>query len=154
MKDKLVATKMVKFIELNTIGVSQDSQVRATHIIQAVVEGYGSSASGQPSETMDHHHHHRLSKETLFHYGNAVMQYRWNRLRSAVAASSEFTLPEFVPSNCTFFKRETMPTPGMRLAIMIDDTIPFHHCSKSTLGVFWRFAINYCNQWVYTSVND
>lgn len=153
MKDKSVATKMVRFIELNTIGVSQDSQVRATHILQAVVEGYGSSVPGQTSETMDRHHRHRqLSKETLFHYGNAVMQYRWNRLRSTVAASSEFTLPEFVPSNCTFFKRETIPTPGMRLAIMIDDKIPFHHCSKSTLGVFW--SLHKILQPMYTYVND
>ncbi|KAF3322039.1 L-tryptophan--pyruvate aminotransferase 1-like isoform X1 [Carex littledalei] len=40
VKDADVARKMVKFIEMNSIGVSKDSQIRAARILQVVSDGY------------------------------------------------------------------------------------------------------------------
>ena len=40
MKDQEVAKKMTKFIELNTIGVSKDSQLRAAKVLRAVSDSW------------------------------------------------------------------------------------------------------------------
>lgn len=101
LKDETVAKRMMKFMELNTIGVSHDSQVRATHILRAVVEGYDAPSDASSSTT-----------NKLFHFGAARMQYRWSRLRSALNASAEFAIPEFSPAECTFFHQNMVPTPA------------------------------------------
>lgn len=98
---------MAKFLELNTIGVSHDSQVRATQVIKAVVEGYTSPANQEQPNL------NRLDGNKLFHFGSSVMQYRWKRLRSALNASSELSILDFESSYCTFFGKEVAPTPGM-----------------------------------------
>lgn len=97
-------------MELNTIGVSHDSQVRATQIIKAVVQGY--TASPEPSDNNN-------NNKKLFHYGSTVMQYRWKRLRAALNASSEFEIPETETSNCSFFHKEIDSSPGNYLSLCV-----------------------------------
>ncbi|KAG5230197.1 tryptophan aminotransferase-related protein [Salix suchowensis] len=48
VKDEEVAKKMVKYVELNTIGVSKDSQLRAAKVLQVVTDGckYPTSEEG------------------------------------------------------------------------------------------------------------
>lgn len=103
LKDEKVAKKMAKFLELNTIGVSHDSQVRATQVLKAVVQGYTSTAS---------HVRSSLDANKLFHFGSSVLHYRWARLRSALNVSSELSIPDFESSHCTFFQKEIDPTPA------------------------------------------
>jgi len=137
VKDAAVAKKMVKFVELNTIGVSQDSQIRATQILKAVIQGcnnYGhqgnklqlqeadqdsansnaAAAAADPADQMTISQH--IQNQNLFHYGHSIMSYRWNRLRAAVGSSSSssstFSLLDFSPDQCTFFGKKTTPTPG------------------------------------------
>lgn len=115
LRDEKVAKKMTKFIELNTIGVSQDSQVRATQILKAVLEGYG-SGNGHLSElpaTDSEDAERHLQDQKLFHHGYSVLRYRWSRLRAALASSSSFVVSDFPPARCTFFGETTAPTPGM-----------------------------------------
>jgi L-tryptophan--pyruvate aminotransferase len=127
---------MTKFMELNTIGVSHDSQVRATQIIRAVVQGYTSTPS---HASVEHPHHNKL-----FHFGSSVMQYRWNRLRSALNASSELSILDFEPSYCTFFDSEVDHTPGM------DIWITFR--SSCTVSVFFNFILLQHGCWFGYSV--
>ncbi|CAA6673096.1 unnamed protein product [Spirodela intermedia] len=75
VKDEDVARKMTKFIELNTIGVSKDSQLRAAKI---------------------------MVEERFFSYSRCVMAARWRRLRQAVESASSFSLPEFPSPLCRF----------------------------------------------------
>lgn len=105
---------MMKFLELNTIGVSHDSQVRATQILKAVVQGYASTACHDSIRQQQGFFNRFTSAEhnKLFHFGSAVMQYRWKRLRSALNASSEFSIPGFEPSFCNFFEKEMDHTPA------------------------------------------
>jgi L-tryptophan---pyruvate aminotransferase len=49
VKEKEVAQRMIKFIELNTIGVSKDSQLRAAKVLRAVSDGYEESPPGEAS---------------------------------------------------------------------------------------------------------
>ncbi|MED6211965.1 Tryptophan aminotransferase- protein 2 [Stylosanthes scabra] len=92
VKDPVVAKKMTKFIELNTIGVSKDSQLRAAKILKAVSDS--------------------SEEEAFFKYSYEVMAQRWKQLREAVQGNALFTLPNFSPGFCTFFNRHTHPQPA------------------------------------------
>ncbi|KAI4343719.1 hypothetical protein L6164_011035 [Bauhinia variegata] len=99
VKDKEVAKKMTKFIELNTIGVSKDSQLRAAKVLKAVsntCEQEGSSPEG----------------ESFFRYSYNIMEHRWKHLRAAVERSGTFSLPTFSPALCNFFNEVLEPHPA------------------------------------------
>ncbi|KAK7330526.1 hypothetical protein VNO77_24721 [Canavalia gladiata] len=98
VKDKEVAKKMTKFIELNTIGVSKDSQLRAAKVLKAV------SDSCEQENSQD--------GESFFKFSYMLMTQRWKQLRAAVEAGGLFTLPQFSPSFCTFFGQEMEPQPA------------------------------------------
>lgn len=88
VKDRSVAKRMTKFIELNTIGVSKDSQVRAAKILRVISDGYELADS-------------RIS-DRLFDYGRLLMADRWERLREAVRKAGIFSLPQFPSDTCNF----------------------------------------------------
>ncbi|XP_023516518.1 tryptophan aminotransferase-related protein 2-like [Cucurbita pepo subsp. pepo] len=90
VKDVEVAKRMVKFIELSTIGVSKDSQLRAAKVLEVVSD---SSEQAGGSEY----------PESFFHFSHAVMTERWRLLREAVKDSGLFSLPKFSPAHCSFF---------------------------------------------------
>uniref|UniRef100_A0A5B7B4M9 Putative tryptophan aminotransferase-related protein 2 n=1 Tax=Davidia involucrata TaxID=16924 RepID=A0A5B7B4M9_DAVIN len=98
VKDQEVAKKMTKYIELNTIGVSKDSQLRAAKILQVVSDGY--DHVGNPGKG-----------EAFFEYGYNIMARRWKQLRAAVKHSQLFSMSEFPLGFCNFSGRtfETQP---------------------------------------------
>lgn len=94
VKDREVARRMTKFVELNTIGVSKDSQLRAAKVLRAVSDGYDGtehSSSGTPAR-----------RHRLFDFGRRKMVERWKMLRAAAAASGVFSLPEETTGHCNF----------------------------------------------------
>ncbi|XP_010248597.1 PREDICTED: tryptophan aminotransferase-related protein 2-like isoform X2 [Nelumbo nucifera] len=99
VKDKEVARKMTKFIELNTIGVSKDSQLRAAKILQVV--SHSCEQLGYPEDS-----------ESFFKYASRLMADRWDRLRDAVSQSGLFSLPEFMPESCNYAGEMTTPHPA------------------------------------------
>lgn len=101
MKDRDVARKMAKFIELNTIGVSKDSQLRAAKVLRAVSDAYELPEAGD------------ARRRRLFDYGRRKMVERWNMLRGAAAASGIFSLPEETSALCNFTKEMAVTNPGM-----------------------------------------
>ncbi|KAJ3705479.1 hypothetical protein LUZ61_009184 [Rhynchospora tenuis] len=64
--DAEVASKMGKFIEMNTIGVSKDSQVRVAKILKVIFDGY---------ELPD-----LKGGSKFFHFGPCLLANRWRRL--------------------------------------------------------------------------
>ncbi|KAI4336200.1 hypothetical protein L6164_014755 [Bauhinia variegata] len=99
VKDKEVARKMTKFIELNTIGVSKDSQLRAAKVLKAVSDSCEEEGSSQEAES-------------FFKYSYNIMEHRWKQLRVAVQRSGMFSLPTFSPAFCTFFSQVLEPHPA------------------------------------------
>lgn len=99
VKDEEIAKKMTKFIEINTIGVSKDSQVRAAKILHAVSDGYEHVGNG-------------VESEKFFEYGYSLMVNRWKELRAAVNESGLFSLPEFASGICSFSRRVFEPQPA------------------------------------------
>lgn len=110
-----MAQKMAKFIELNTIGVSKDAQIRATHILRSVTKAYRGAVDNFPmahERTVSEEVEVQVEKQALFHFGSSEMAYRWLRLRSALRSGVRFSVPEFKSAFCTFFRRTRTPTPG------------------------------------------
>ncbi|KAL9439138.1 hypothetical protein AB3S75_024743 [Citrus x aurantiifolia] len=97
VKDTEVAKKMTKYIELNTIGVSKDSQLRAAKVLKVV------SDSCKPSGSED---------ECFFEFTNHQMSTRWKQLRMAVQKSGLFSVPELPSQFCTFLGRAFEPQPA------------------------------------------
>lgn len=90
MKDVEVAKRMIKFIELMTIGVSKDSQLRAAKVLEVVSNSVEQAGSSE-------------YPESFFHHSHAIMTERWSLLREAVKRSGMFSLPNFSTANCNFF---------------------------------------------------
>ena len=119
MKDVEVAKKMTKFIELNTIGVSKDSQLRAAKVLRTVSDSCEQERSSHGGES-------------FFKYSFNLMSHRWNQLRATVERSEMFSLPRFSPAYCTFFSQVLEPQPGNDQihkinANYIDETIVIDH---------------------------
>ncbi|KAL5723919.1 L-tryptophan--pyruvate aminotransferase [Ranunculus cassubicifolius] len=90
VKNKDVAEKMRKFIEVTTIGVSKESQLRATKILAAISD---SCQNADGSE----------DNENFFAYGSRCMINRWDRLRSTIEQNGLFSLPVYPKKFCNFF---------------------------------------------------
>jgi L-tryptophan--pyruvate aminotransferase len=99
VKDPEVAKKMTKFIELNTIGVSKDSQLRAAKVLKTV------SDSCEEEKSKD-------GEESFFKYSYRMMEQRWKLLREAVDSGDLFSLPKFSSGFCNFLNQESETLPG------------------------------------------
>ncbi|KAL4397409.1 hypothetical protein HN51_001914 [Arachis hypogaea] len=126
VKDSVVAKKMTKFIELNTIGVSKDSQLRAAKILEAV------------SDSCE-------EEESFFKYSYEIMAHRWRKLRAAVEGNALFTLPNFSPAFCNFFNHYTQPQPAflwLKCEGLIEDCASFLRQHKILSRSGERFGVS------------
>ncbi|CAI9112714.1 OLC1v1013192C1 [Oldenlandia corymbosa var. corymbosa] len=101
IKDEEIARKMTKFIELNTIGVSKDSQIRAAKILSHV------------SESIDNKPESDQGGDNFFEFAYDVMAKRWTQLRAAVNRTTLFSLPSFPSGTCSFSGHTFQPQPGI-----------------------------------------
>ncbi|XP_071706059.1 L-tryptophan--pyruvate aminotransferase 1 [Rutidosis leptorrhynchoides] len=98
VKDKDVAKKMTKFMEVSSIGVSKESQLRVAKILQVVADGckqFGSS-----------------SGDNFFEFGLKMMKERWEILRETVKKTRMFTLPKYPDQHCNYFGDITQAYPA------------------------------------------
>lgn len=92
-----VARKMVKFIEMNSIGVSKDSQIRPARILKVIGWVWVSRSQW-----------HR----PVVPLGLHLLADRWQRLRRAVEASRRFSLSQFSNEFYEFSKEHAKTYPG------------------------------------------
>ncbi|KAK1433841.1 hypothetical protein QVD17_10759 [Tagetes erecta] len=88
VKDREIAKKMTTFIEINTIGVSKDSQIRAAKILEAVSDSCNQKEA-----------------ESFFDYSYKLMAERWKKIKAAVNKTQLFSLPNFPQETCSFSGR-------------------------------------------------
>lgn len=106
VKDYDVYLKMVEYVFGNTLGVSHDTQLRATRLLKTVITGYQRKLEeGKVSRQSRHH-------ELIFHYAYNVMQDRWRRLKRIFSGSDRFSLQNLTSKYCIFFKTVTGPSPA------------------------------------------
>lgn len=99
------ARRMTKYIELSTIGVSKDSQFRASEILKAIRTSY--SHTSQKLEG-----HENAVQTGLFDFGYQQMSLRWEQIRTAVGNKECFSLEKFPSGFCNFFGKETTAHPA------------------------------------------
>jgi L-tryptophan--pyruvate aminotransferase len=90
---------MIRFIHLNSIGVSKESQIRAAKIIGVICDGY----QNLKSIGSDH---------LFFDYGKRLMKERWEKFKEAIEQSKVFTLTKYPTSYCHFNKDLSEQYPG------------------------------------------
>uniref|UniRef100_M1CDU3 Alliin lyase n=1 Tax=Solanum tuberosum TaxID=4113 RepID=M1CDU3_SOLTU len=95
VKDKEVARKMTKFMEISTIGVSKEAQLRAAKILEVIC-----------NSCLD------PKMENFFEYSQSLMINRWNRLRQVVMANDLFVLQKYPLQYCLFRKDFYESHPG------------------------------------------
>ncbi|CAN6349827.1 unnamed protein product [Urochloa humidicola] len=102
VKDREVARKMVYFVDRSTIGVSKESQLRATKILGVVSDAYEAAPAGGGAPV-----------PRLFDFARRRMEERWRTLRATVAASGgAFSLPEETAGYCNFNRRTVTSCPA------------------------------------------
>ncbi|XP_010533485.1 PREDICTED: tryptophan aminotransferase-related protein 2 [Tarenaya hassleriana] len=98
VKDREIAKKMTKFIEINTIGVSKDSQLRAAKVMKFVSDSCERSRDA--------------TAKSFFEHSYDAMSERWKLFREAVTKSKRFSVPDFSPQPCNFLGRVFEPQPA------------------------------------------
>ncbi|KAL7133139.1 hypothetical protein ABFS83_12G120500 [Erythranthe nasuta] len=99
VKDEAVARKMVKFIEVSSIGVSKEAQNRAATILEII----SLSCSTKSDDNKLEH---------FFEYSHALMAERWKKLREAIKNNKLFHLAKFPKLHCNFAKDYTETYPA------------------------------------------
>ncbi|MBA0828707.1 hypothetical protein Goarm_013350 [Gossypium armourianum] len=89
---------MVKFMELSSIGVSKESQLRAAKILEVISDDCQNSAPDK--------------EENFFEYGQRLMSDRWEKLREVVKRNGVFSLPKYPQDYCNFIGKYTDPSPA------------------------------------------
>ncbi|KAH9304281.1 hypothetical protein KI387_008685, partial [Taxus chinensis] len=104
IKDYDVYQKIYQYVQSNTLGVSHDTQLRATRLLKAITDGYGKT---QKMEDVN-----KDKKQLLFHYSYPVMRNRWERIERIFNSSNRFSVQHLEPAYCNFFKKVTGPSPA------------------------------------------
>ncbi|KAI3435182.1 Alliinase_C domain-containing protein [Psidium guajava] len=89
VKDREVAVKMTKFMEVTTIGVSKDSQLRAAKILGTICDDCQAFSANTKSES-------------FFDHAKRLMTKRWDKLHDIVKRSETFSLAKFPNDYCLF----------------------------------------------------
>lgn len=91
IKDKEMHDRVSTYVDLNTMGVSHDTQLRALELLKVVMQG---------------------GAEPIFEYGHSVMRDRWIKLSNILSMSKRFSLQNLAPQYCTYFRKITGPSPA------------------------------------------
>ncbi|KAK1425890.1 hypothetical protein QVD17_21252 [Tagetes erecta] len=98
VKDIEVAKKMTKFMEVSTIGVSKESQLRVAKILQVVADRC--KRFGSPEG------------DNFFEFSKNLLTKRWEILRETVKKTQMFTLPKYPLQHCNYTGDVTQAHPA------------------------------------------
>ncbi|XP_020217965.1 L-tryptophan--pyruvate aminotransferase 1 [Cajanus cajan] len=108
VKDIEIAKKMTRYVHMNSIGVSKESQIRAAKIIGVICDGYQNFGS--------------MESELFFEYSKRIMRERWEKLLKVIEQSKVFTVAKFPTSYCKFTNESSESNPGF-LWLKCDESI-------------------------------
>ncbi|KAJ0985578.1 hypothetical protein J5N97_003934 [Dioscorea zingiberensis] len=93
IKDKDVYLRTVDYIQLNTMGVSRDTQLRILKLFKVILGELGGESD-------------------IFAFGHKTMSERWSKLNQVVSRSKRFSLQTIPPQYCNYFKTISDPSPA------------------------------------------
>lgn len=111
MKDIDIAKKMTTFIVLNSIGVSKESQVRATKLLGVLCDSYQNFRFDGSNNNKE--------SELFFEYSRGLLKERWEKLREVVKQNEDFMLPKCQRAYCNFTKESFETYPGNLLILLL-----------------------------------
>lgn len=91
IKDESLYERVSRYVSLNTMGVSHDTQLRALKLLKVVLQGEGGE---------------------IFGYGYQVMRDRWMKLSKVLSTSKRISLQKLAPQYCIYFRKIRGPSPG------------------------------------------
>ncbi|KAK9129829.1 hypothetical protein Sjap_010316 [Stephania japonica] len=91
VKDKAVYERMAHYLEVNSVGASQDAQLRALVLLRTVLKDDG---------------------REFFGFGHKTLRERLVKLNRSLSKSKRFSLQKLSPHNCSFFNQVTDPSPA------------------------------------------
>ncbi|KAE8654414.1 Clathrin adaptor complexes medium subunit family protein isoform 1 [Hibiscus syriacus] len=138
VKDKAIAAKMVKFIELSSIGVSKESQLRAVKILGVIDDDCRNP---------------ELEDVNFFEYGRRIMSDRWEKLRRVVIKTNGvFNLPEYPQHNCKFTGEYTHATPAFAW-LRCKEGLNCEELLREKCKIMTRGGTSFGGESTYTRVN-
>lgn len=93
LKDKAVYERMERYLKLNTMGVSRETQLRALKLLKVVIQGLG-------------------GEEDIFEFGYQTMRKRWERFSKMISVSKRLSLQKIPPQYCIFSQKVKEASPG------------------------------------------
>ncbi|XP_077245776.1 tryptophan aminotransferase-related protein 4-like [Tasmannia lanceolata] len=91
IKDEGLYDRILRYVDLNTMGVSHDTQLRALNLVKQVLKGGG---------------------RDFFGFGYRTMKDRWERLNKSLSISKRFSVQKLTPHYCTYFREVAGPSPA------------------------------------------
>ncbi|XVF37238.1 hypothetical protein REPUB_Repub19eG0129300 [Reevesia pubescens] len=99
IKDETIFNRMAIHMQLNSMGISKDTQLRAFKLLKTVLEGEG---------------------KEIFEFAYQTMKTRWERLTRTLSFSNRFSLQKINPQYCTFYNKVREFSPGNSLNSLWD----------------------------------
>ncbi|XP_042516787.1 tryptophan aminotransferase-related protein 3-like [Macadamia integrifolia] len=91
IKDEDVYQRMAGYVDINTMGVSRDTQLRALELLKVILEDGG---------------------RAFFDFGYKTLKQRWRRLSQTITSSKHFSLQNLSSQYCTYFQTDHEPSPA------------------------------------------
>ncbi|XP_027188019.1 tryptophan aminotransferase-related protein 1-like [Cicer arietinum] len=98
VKDIEVAKNMIKFMRLSSVGVSRESQIRATKLLEVICDSYQNLKS--------------IKSELFFSHSKRLMKERWEKFKGVIEQSNVFTLVKNPIAYCNFTKETSESYPA------------------------------------------
>ncbi|RDX80790.1 L-tryptophan--pyruvate aminotransferase 1, partial [Mucuna pruriens] len=118
VKDIDVAKKMTRYVQLSSIGVSKESQIRVAKIVEVICNGYQKIGS--------------MESELFFEYSKRIMRERWEKFWKVVEQSKVFSVTKSPKTFCNFTNEASETYAGFIWLKCDDDDI--EDCEGYLLG--------------------
>lgn len=97
---------MIKFMRLSSVGVSRESQIRATKLLEVICDSYQNLKS--------------IKSELFFSHSKRLMKERWEKFKGVIEQSNVFTLVKNPIAYCNFTKETSESYPGNLFSLVIN----------------------------------
>ncbi|XP_042395276.1 tryptophan aminotransferase-related protein 3-like [Zingiber officinale] len=93
IKDKGVYQKLNRYLQLNSMGVSRDTQLRVLKLVKVIIAKV-------------------KKQDDIFDFGYTTLSERWSKLNKILSSSTRFSLQKLPPQYCSYFNKIRDPSPA------------------------------------------
>ncbi|KAG6508474.1 tryptophan aminotransferase-related protein 4-like [Zingiber officinale] len=93
IKDEGVYRKLNRYLKLNSMGVSRDTQLRVLKLVKVIIAKV-------------------KKQDDIFDFGYTTLSERWSKLNKILSSSTRFSLQKLPPQYCSYFNKIRDPSPA------------------------------------------